>query len=278
MSPVLALVAGQGRLPELLAETLRAEGAFLVSAQRWGGVVQRVTIVSEAGALLPARNREMLVSVLDLERVSPDRRAVPAEHVRLPRHRREVAVEVPSLGIAGDGPQRLLLAASSDHDGQRAGAAEGQGMVLQVTEVVAALGGRADGPAREQVAHAGDRLVEPVEQGLELRFGLAGIAHDEGSAQRHIGHGLAQVGDETPIPFSDLSPDGCPTGRFPVLPQIDCRITETTTEAHALIRDNLHRVTDPAFLLPTEPEKRMAKLAEWAAAMGLYPKDPRTLV
>jgi alpha-L-fucosidase 2 len=31
-------------------ETLRAEGAFLVSAQRRGGAVQRVTIVSVAGA------------------------------------------------------------------------------------------------------------------------------------------------------------------------------------------------------------------------------------
>ena len=31
------------------------------------------------------------------------------------------------------------------------------------------------------------------------------------------------------------------------------------------------------FVLPTEPEERIAKLAEWAEAMDLYDRDPRTL-
>jgi uncharacterized protein (TIGR01319 family) len=31
------------------------------------------------------------------------------------------------------------------------------------------------------------------------------------------------------------------------------------------------------FVLPTIPEQRIAKLSEWALAMDLYPKDPRTL-
>jgi uncharacterized protein (TIGR01319 family) len=31
------------------------------------------------------------------------------------------------------------------------------------------------------------------------------------------------------------------------------------------------------FVLPAAPEQRIAKLAEWALAMDLYPKDPRTL-
>ncbi|HMN40821.1 MAG TPA: FAD-dependent oxidoreductase [Phycisphaerales bacterium] len=58
-------------------------------------------------------------------------------------------------------------------------------------------------------------------------------------------------GDERPVPFSDLSATG-PTPRhldtttpsllpFPVLPQIDCRMTSTSAAAHDLIRANLHR-------------------------------------
>ena len=60
------------------------------------------------------------------------------------------------------------------------------------------------------------------------------------------------LGDETPTPFSELStPEPlAPAGldaiapsvaRFPVLPQVECRQTHTTPEAHALIRENLHR-------------------------------------
>ncbi len=50
-----------------------------------------------------------------------------------------------------------------------------------------------------------------------------------------------QTGDETPIPFSDMSPDTLSGGRFPRLPQMQCYITHTTHEAHETIRANLHR-------------------------------------
>ncbi len=50
-----------------------------------------------------------------------------------------------------------------------------------------------------------------------------------------------QSGDEQPVPFSDLSPQAMPGGRFPVLAQANCWITSTTAEAHELIRANLHR-------------------------------------
>ncbi|MHC4416500.1 MAG: tRNA uridine-5-carboxymethylaminomethyl modification enzyme MnmG/GidA [Planctomycetota bacterium] len=50
-----------------------------------------------------------------------------------------------------------------------------------------------------------------------------------------------QVGDGDPVPFSDLSPDALPAGRFPHLPQARCGITATTAGAHELIRANLHR-------------------------------------
>ncbi len=50
-----------------------------------------------------------------------------------------------------------------------------------------------------------------------------------------------QHGDARPMPFSDLSPDALPAGRFPHLPQVECRLTRTSPEIHALIRANLHR-------------------------------------
>jgi len=59
-----------------------------------------------------------------------------------------------------------------------------------------------------------------------------------------------QLGDETPVAFSDLNGvDGLEIGcaadgaakRFPVMRQVDCRITSTSAAIHQLIRDNLHR-------------------------------------
>ena len=48
-----------------------------------------------------------------------------------------------------------------------------------------------------------------------------------------------QTGDDPPAPFSDLTEPG--EGRFPAIAQVECRVTRTTAEAHAIIRDNLHR-------------------------------------
>lgn len=45
-----------------------------------------------------------------------------------------------------------------------------------------------------------------------------------------------QLGDEFPTPFSDIPPEV-----FPTLEQIDCRISNTTPEIHALIKENLNR-------------------------------------
>lgn len=55
-----------------------------------------------------------------------------------------------------------------------------------------------------------------------------------------------QHGDAEPVPFSDLSPEVIPGGRFPALPQVECRETRTSERVHALIRDNLHRA--PMFI------------------------------
>ncbi|QOJ01438.1 MAG: tRNA uridine-5-carboxymethylaminomethyl(34) synthesis enzyme MnmG [Phycisphaeraceae bacterium] len=55
------------------------------------------------------------------------------------------------------------------------------------------------------------------------------------------------LGDEAPVPFSDLSMSGlghplaASGARFPVLEQVGCRQTRTTAAGHELIRANLHR-------------------------------------
>ena len=49
-----------------------------------------------------------------------------------------------------------------------------------------------------------------------------------------------QEADSSPVAFSDLPVDNLPTARFPVLPQVSCRLTNTTPEMHELIRQNLH--------------------------------------
>ena len=46
----------------------------------------------------------------------------------------------------------------------------------------------------------------------------------------------SQLGDEEPVPFSDY-----PCKTFPVLKQVDCRITSTTAQMHELILNNLER-------------------------------------
>ncbi len=56
-----------------------------------------------------------------------------------------------------------------------------------------------------------------------------------------------QHGDTAPAPFSELSGIGVACAyapsiaTFPVLPQVECRQTSTNAQAHALIRENLHR-------------------------------------
>jgi len=51
---------------------------------------------------------------------------------------------------------------------------------------------------------------------------------------------VRQEGDQSPEPFSALSPEAMPAGRFPHLPHASCFETSTTPEMHRLIRENLH--------------------------------------
>ena len=65
-----------------------------------------------------------------------------------------------------------------------------------------------------------------------------------------------QWGDDPALPFSALSPQILPAGRFPGLPQVECRETHTTAEIHALVTKNLHRAPMYAGAMEAESGPR----------------------
>ena len=65
-----------------------------------------------------------------------------------------------------------------------------------------------------------------------------------------------QWGDDPALPFSALSPQILPAGKFPGLPQVECRETHTTAEIHALVRKNLHRAPMYAGAMEAESGPR----------------------
>ena len=65
-----------------------------------------------------------------------------------------------------------------------------------------------------------------------------------------------QWGDDHPLPFSALSPSILPSGRFPRMPQVECRETHTTAEIHDLVRRNLHRAPMYAGAMEAETGPR----------------------
>ena len=100
--------------------------------------------------------------------------------------------------------------------------------------------------------HTGERQEEGGRVGEGTAVGISGMLRELGFELGRLKTGTPprlrrgsidwdgldpQSGDSRPVPFSDLT---CST-RFPVLDQISCRITETASETHDLIRSNLHR-------------------------------------
>ena len=100
--------------------------------------------------------------------------------------------------------------------------------------------------------HTGERQEEGGRVGEGTAVGISGMLRELGFELGRLKTGTPprlrrgsidwdgldpQAGDERPVPFSDLTSPA----RFPVLDQITCRITETASETHELIRANLHR-------------------------------------
>ncbi|MAJ46167.1 MAG: tRNA uridine-5-carboxymethylaminomethyl(34) synthesis enzyme MnmG [Planctomycetes bacterium TMED75] len=100
--------------------------------------------------------------------------------------------------------------------------------------------------------HTGDQRVEGGRAGEGVAVGISDMLRELGFELGRLKTGTPprllrssldwdgldpQYGDESPVPFSDLTS----ADQFPVMPQIDCRITRTDVRTHELIRSNLHR-------------------------------------
>ena len=119
-------------------------------------------------------------------------------------------------------------------------------------ELVASAVVLTTGTFMRALMHTGERQEEGGRVGEGTAVGISGMLRDLGFELGRLKTGTPprlrrgsidwdgldpQAGDERPVPFSDLT---SPT-RFPVLDQVTCRITETASETHELIRANLHR-------------------------------------
>ena len=69
-------------------------------------------------------------------------------------------------------------------------------------------------------------------------------------------------GDSAPQPFSFMGPMAMESGRFPKLPQVECRQTHTTAAMHDLIRANLHRAPMYAGAMETQQGPRYCPSVE----------------
>jgi tRNA uridine 5-carboxymethylaminomethyl modification enzyme len=111
--------------------------------------------------------------------------------------------------------------------------------------------------------HTGERKTAGGRHGESSAEGISGALSDLGFELGRLKtgtpprldrtsldwEGLPRAGgDAVPRPFSDLSAPASggdtpvpPLHPFPVLPQVDCRVTSTNAQVHELIRANLHR-------------------------------------
>ncbi|HMN97293.1 MAG TPA: tRNA uridine-5-carboxymethylaminomethyl(34) synthesis enzyme MnmG [Phycisphaerales bacterium] len=106
---------------------------------------------------------------------------------------------------------------------------------LMHTGGVRTVGGRVDEGSAEGISAALCALgfeLGRLKTGTPPRLRRSTIRWDDLEPQR---------GDDPPMPFSATTPWSIPGGRFPTLPQVECRITRTSPEAHRIIRENLHR-------------------------------------
>ncbi|MBU2089158.1 MAG: tRNA uridine-5-carboxymethylaminomethyl(34) synthesis enzyme MnmG, partial [Alphaproteobacteria bacterium] len=151
-----------------------------------------------------------------------------------------ILAEQENLEIIEAGVENLLIGAA----GEVAGIVTSTGESIAARSVIVTTGTFLRG-----VIHRGEertpagRIGEAPAIGLAQRLEAAGFALGRlktGTPPRLDGRTIdwaaleVQKGDTPPVPFSFL------TDRITV-PQIDCHITETGPDTHAIIRENLHR-------------------------------------
>lgn len=106
--------------------------------------------------------------------------------------------------------------------------------------------------------HRGEDRISGGRDGESASYGIAAWLHEVGFELGRLKTGTPprlrrstidwdhlepQLGDQHPSPFSELTAVGLNPAApaFPALAQVECRITQTTPEIHALIRSNLDR-------------------------------------
>ncbi len=152
----------------------------------------------------------------------------------------DILAEQEGLSIEAGGAEDLVI----DGEGRACGVVTGAGETLGAGAVVLTTGTFLRGVIHigEETTPAG-RVGEPPALGLSDRLARCGFPLGRlktGTPPRLDGRSIdwaaleKQPGDQPPPPFSYM------TDRIDT-PQIDCAITWTTPEGHALIRANLHR-------------------------------------
>ncbi len=122
----------------------------------------------------------------------------------------------------------------------------------EISEIRAAALVLTTGTFMRGLMHTGERRTEGGRHGEAPAVGISAGLRDLGFELGRLKTGTPprlerasidwdalepQHGDASPAPFSDLTD----RARFPRSAQVECRITSTTPEMHALIRENLHR-------------------------------------
>jgi tRNA uridine 5-carboxymethylaminomethyl modification enzyme len=158
----------------------------------------------------------------------------------------------PEIRIVRGAAQRVLI-----DGGRAAGVALDDGSELRARSVIITTGTFMRG-----LMHTGDQKTEGGRHGEAPSVGLSAELEKLGFELGRLRTGTPprlkrgsidwaalepQWGDEPPQPFSELTMAGVQRDalgwfdRFPLMKQVECRITRTSPEAHELIRQNLHR-------------------------------------
>ncbi len=133
---------------------------------------------------------------------------------------------------------------------------DGQERVLESPTVVVTTG-----TFMSALMHMGDQQTEGGRHGEKAATGISRSLNALGFELGRLKTGTpprlaidsiewdalpVEVGDDEPVPFSELTPTGWQLGttncdRFPLIEQVTCRQSSTNIEAHDIIRQNLDR-------------------------------------
>ncbi|HVU63378.1 MAG TPA: FAD-dependent oxidoreductase, partial [Phycisphaerales bacterium] len=179
-------------------------------------------------------------------RAQCDKHAYAEEVQRLIASRREIEV------IAGS-VERLIVEGRRIHGVEvLSSTPSGERSTLRAAAVVLTTG-----TFMRALMHTGERQTPGGRHGEHAAVGISGALAELGFELGRLKTGTPprlrrssidweslapQYGDDPPTPFSDLSRDPAnPEAEFPLLRQVECRATSTTSATHELIRANLHR-------------------------------------